>query len=257
MSKDCSLPDLIKNIWAFPTSVCQFSFYLHVMPVPGLSLLSLRAGSLCGYRCYFVLVMKQAGRCWVDVCHCYIDVRTDPRGLQPSTPLKAINLWPAAPCTVAAIRSISVKNTHTHIIPRAHIFNTPVSCKRVICVFFCRGRSSRHKVGICIFINVCADFIFLKVLRAHVCSASHRPALSFYESFLIPFSQPVEATHSIPFGQAAHTRQLSVAKAREGKTRGRAGGPEEREIREERWRKCVIRVNEKLEWMKIADMIQK
>lgn len=101
------------------------------------------------------------------------------------------------------------------------------------------------------FVNVCADFIFLKVLRAHVCSASHRPALSFSESFLIPFSQPVEATHSIPFGQAAHalrhTRQLSVAKTREGKTRGRAGGPEERERREERWRKCVIRVNEKLE----------
>lgn len=122
MSKDCSLPDLIKNILAFPTSVCQFSFYLHVMPVPGLSLLSLRAGSLRGYRCYFVLVMKQAGRCWVDVCHCYIDVRTDPRGLQPSTPLKAINLWPAAaPCTVAAIRSLSVKHTHTQFHARTYL----------------------------------------------------------------------------------------------------------------------------------------
>lgn len=65
--------------------------------------------SLCSYWCYFVLVMKQAGPCWVDVCHCYIDVGTDPWGLQPSSPLKAINLWPTVLSTVPCISLL----THT------------------------------------------------------------------------------------------------------------------------------------------------
>lgn len=100
---------------AFTSASCQ--------SVPGLSCLYLALG---GYRCYFVPVMRQAGRCWVDVCHCYIDARTDPRGLQPSTPLKAINLWPPAPfCTVADIRSISVPaSAHTHTRARVCTFLT-------------------------------------------------------------------------------------------------------------------------------------
>lgn len=58
--------------------------------------------------------MKQAGRCWVDVCHCYIDVRTDPWGLQPSAPLKAINPWPAVPCTVPSIAPLQTHFRLTH-----------------------------------------------------------------------------------------------------------------------------------------------
>lgn len=77
--------------------------------------------------------MKQAGRRWVDVCHCYIDASTDPWGLQPSTPLKAINPWPTVPCTVPSTASLS--HTHARIYIQYTVYIQQETYKKI--AFFC------------------------------------------------------------------------------------------------------------------------
>lgn len=105
--------------------------------------------------------MKQAGRCWVDVCHCYIDVRTDPWGLQPSTPLKAINLWPTVPCTVPSIASLS--NTHTLSV---YCIQTKGGIYKKVTlwpsVLHCKQHNLICKEGICV-LNLSLPYVFYLV----------------------------------------------------------------------------------------------
>lgn len=88
---------------------------------------------------------------------------------------------------------------------------------------------------------------FSCTLSAHVVLRLQHPVFTVYESFLIPFSQPVEATHSIQYGQTAHThthsahtvththtRQLSTAKQGRGRTSGSAGGSRSSSSKRER-----------------------
>lgn len=153
--------------------------------------------------------MKQAGRCWVDVCHCYIDVRTDPWGLQPSTPLKAINIWPTVPCTVRSATSLS--NTHTRtrsvycICTKGDIYKRITLWPSVL-LQVAQSHTLRGHLHF-----KCESFMHRAFFAScvHGCLWLSGPVFSFYESFLIPFSQPVEATHSIQYRQTAHTHTHS------------------------------------------------
>ena len=118
---------------------------------------------------------------------------------EPSTPLKAINLWPTVPCTLYPPKPLFLSHTPTDTHVYYPVYTTGSvqnnnlwSLSVVCCVNF------NHPCLRCFFLCACVQMLVVKDF-----------CVKFLWIFLIPFSQPVEATHSIQYRQTETARTHS------------------------------------------------